>query len=277
MKKLLDIAASVAVWVAIAAYLIWAGRTAAVRKRDLMAAGVEVVVKDSARMKVITPGMVRAWIAAEGLIPANSAASEIPADKIARLVRSRGFVRDAVVYTDLRGVTHVELSQRHPVVRFCTWSGYNCYITDDGWVLPAQPHEAMWLPVITGDYMPPFDRAYAGPLKKDEKNYTEKEVFLRKLINFVQFINQDDFWSACIEQINVVERSGGSQGIGVYDPKVEIVPRAGNHLVVLGSLDDFRGKLSKLLSFYREGLRYEGWDTYKIINLEFEGQVVCSQ
>ncbi len=277
MKKFLDTAASVAVWAAIAAYLAWAGRTASLRQRDIPAAGVEVAVRDSALLKVITPGMVKAWIAAEGLIPPNSAASEIPAEKIARLVRSRGFVRQAVVYTDLKGITHVELSQRRPMVRFCTWSGYNCYITDDGWVLPAQPHEAIWLPVVTGDYTPPFAKDYAGPLKSGEKNYSEKEIFLRKLINFVKFITEDDFWSACIEQINVVERSGGGQGIGVYSPKVEIVPRAGNHIVVLGSLDGFEKKLGKLMKFYRSALSYEGWDRYKTIDLEYDGQVVCTQ
>ena len=93
-----------------------------------------------------------------------------------------------------------------------------------------------------------------------------------KLINFVKFVESDGFWSAFWVQINV--RDGGSEGR--YDPQIELVPRAGDQIVCLGSLDDYRSKLDKLTSFYRNGLAYEGWEACRYINLAYRGQVVCS-
>lgn len=101
---------------------------------------------------------------------------------------------------------------------------------------------------------------------------SENYLFLANLINFVKFVESDGFWSAFWVQINV--RDGGSEGR--YDPQIELVPRAGDQIVCLGSLDDYRSKLDKLTSFYRNGLAYEGWEACRYINLAYRGQVVCS-
>jgi cell division protein FtsQ len=271
MRGFLKKAGSLAVWAALALYIAWAARECRSRVRDLPARGVAVTVRDSAVMGVITPGMVSTWIASAGLVPPNAAASEIPVARIERLVRSRGYVRDASVYTGLDGMTHVELSQRRPVVRFNTSTGYNFCVTQDGWVLPLQPHAPMLLPIVTGDYTPPFERDYVGPLPGAKKNMDENYRFLQNLINFVEFINGDGYWSAQVEQINVI----AGPGIGVYDPQIEIVPRVGNHVVMLGGLDNYRAGLEKLQRFYRHALRYEGWDRYTYINLKYKDQIVC--
>ncbi|MDR2886149.1 MAG: hypothetical protein LBU95_05145, partial [Rikenellaceae bacterium] len=196
MKDLLKNAGSIAMWVAIVLYLAWAARECSSRERDMPAAGVRVVVRDSAAVGVITPGMVGAWIAAEGLIPPNASVREVPVSTIEKLVRSRGFVREARTYVDLGGVTHIELTQRRPIMRLNTYTGYNFYITEDRWVLPLQLHAPMWLPVVTGDYTPPFERGFIGPLPAEEKNMDENYRFLYNLINFVEFITDDDYWSA---------------------------------------------------------------------------------
>jgi cell division protein FtsQ len=67
-------------------------------------------------------------------------------------------------------------------------------------------------------------------------------------------------------QINVVKNS-----------EVELVPRVGNHIVLLGGVDRYEQKLEKLNKFYTEGLGYDSWNKYKVINLKYENQVVCSK
>ena len=57
--------------------------------------------------------------------------------------------------------------------------------------------------------------------------------------------------------------------------KVGMILRS-SWIVCLGSLDDYRSKLDKLTSFYRNGLAYEGWEACRYINLAYRGQVVCS-
>ena len=102
--------------------------------------------------------------------------------------------------------------------------------------------------------------------KKLRKRY---EDFL-KLINFVSCIEEDSFWRAEIVQIVVSTMSSG-------DPEIELVPRAGDHTVLLGSLDDVDEKLERLLSFYENGLRNIGWESFRTISVKYKGQVVCTK
>lgn len=275
MKKPLVIALNVLTWTAILAYLVVSSSYAKQRKKEQLCREIRVVVLDSAERNFITPGMVRGWFVTEKVPVLKQELSSLNTLEIEEFVRRRGFVRTARVYTSIDGRLNIELTQRRPIARVSSVNGYNFYITDDDYILPLQRHFVTYVPVITGYIEPPFGREFVGPLdqaaagaeKKVEKNY----LFLAKLINFVKFVGNDDFWKAFIVQINV---EGGSTETR-YDPQVEIVPRAGNQIVTLGSIDGYREKLDKLMSFYRGAVAYEGWDLYRSIDLSYKDQIVC--
>ena len=102
--------------------------------------------------------------------------------------------------------------------------------------------------------------------KKLQKRY---EDFL-KLINFVKYIEQDSFWRAEIVQIVASTMSSG-------DLRLELIPRSGNYTVSFGTVDDVEEKLDKLLTFYENGLRNIGWESFRRISVEYKGQVVCTK
>jgi len=56
---------------------------------------------------------------------------------------------------------------------------------------------------------------------------------------------------------------------------VELIPRAGDSVILLGDIDGYREKLEKLMKFYKKGLPYEGWNKYKYIDIRFKDQVIC--
>ncbi len=114
-------------------------------------------------------------------------------------------------------------------------------------------------------------------LHEKEKKSQQSHHFLTKLINFVKSIESDDFWSAQIVQINVL--GGGESGTGSWkEPQLELVPRAGNHIVLLGRLDGREcDKLDKLKLFYLNGLWHEGWNEFCYINIKYDGQIVCTK
>ena len=91
-----------------------------------------------------------------------------------------------------------------------------------------------------------------------------------KLINFVKYIEQDSFWRAEIVQIVASTMSSG-------DLRLELIPRSGNYTVSFGTVDDVEEKLDKLLTFYENGLRNIGWDSFRRISVEYKGQVVCTK
>jgi len=274
--KYLKIAFSVVVWAAIFAYLVWAGKTCTRAVRDRRVREVVVVVRDSARARIITPDMVRLWMQTAGIDLRNASVTEVNTAGIRDLVLGHLFVDDARVYTDLDGRVTISLTQRRPVARVDLDNGYEFYITADGYILPLQSHEVIYVPVVTGSFSLPFERGFVGRLTdpgKSEKNLRDYYLFTLKLINFVNVIEASDFWRSEVVQIVV---DGSPQQAG-KEPKVEIVPRSGNLIVALGTLDDVAAKLDRLSAFYTGGLRYEGWDSYRRISVEYNGQVVATK
>ena len=58
---------------------------------------------------------------------------------------------------------------------------------------------------------------------------------------------------------------------------IELVPKVGNHIVVLGSIDNLDEKFENLLAVYKEGFANSGWDKYVKLNLKYKNQVVCTK
>ncbi len=100
--------------------------------------------------------------------------------------------------------------------------------------------------------------------KKLEKNY---EDFM-KLLTFVEWVENDDFWRSEIVQISAHTTPSGAV-------EVDLTPRSGRHLIRFGRLEHIGEKFDKLSRFYREGLSALGWDSFRSIDIRYDGQVVC--
>jgi len=93
-----------------------------------------------------------------------------------------------------------------------------------------------------------------------------KHSILKDLYQLVNYINDDKFWSAQIDQIYV---DGNDE--------IDLIPRTGNQVVHLGSTENYEGKLRNLSAFYDKVLPEVGWNKYSVINLEFKDQIVCKR
>ena len=97
-----------------------------------------------------------------------------------------------------------------------------------------------------------------------EKSYED----FCKLLTFVEFVEEDDFWRSEVVQIVVTTSASGA-------PEVALVPRSSDCIVLFGRVEEVERKFDKLLRFYRSGLDNIGWDRYRTIDVRFAGQVVC--
>lgn len=275
MKKTLIILVNVLVWTSLGVYLTVSLHYTSQRKQEQLCREIHVAILDSAERQFITPSMVKGWFATDKIQLIGKELSSVNTLELAAFIKRRGFVKTARVYTSMDGCLNIEITQRKPIIRFNMQDGYNFYITEDQYILPAQRHFVVYVPVVTGGMDFPFARDFVGPLdavdKKNEKKVAKNYSFLLKLINFVQFVDSDDFWKSFIVQIRI-DASQTDYGDG---PDVEIVPRAGNQVILLGSIDDYDQKLAKLLSFYKHAVAYEGWEGCSYINLKYKDQIVC--
>ncbi|MFR9503383.1 MAG: hypothetical protein SNH73_02880 [Rikenellaceae bacterium] len=107
-------------------------------------------------------------------------------------------------------------------------------------------------------------KVFIDKQKKLEKKYQD---FIN-LITFVNVVENDKFWSSEIVQIVATESTNS-------DLRLELIPRSGEHTIVFGLIEEVEEKLSQIKTFYKEVLPREGWQKYKVINVEYKGQIVC--
>lgn len=145
----------------------------------------------------------------------------------------------------LAGAIRIDITQRVPILRVIGTEG-NFYIDNKGNYMPTSRHFTLYLPVVTG--------------------YADKEFVQKELFPFARFLQEDKFWNAQIEQIHVRA-----------DKEIELIPRVGSHLILLGKLDNFEQKLDNLMLMYQQVFPQVGWNKYEAINLKYKNQVIATR
>ena len=176
MKRLLIILSSLLVWVFIILYFVFASNLSAKRQRGAVIERVNIVIKDSLIQRVITPSMVLAWFSIDKYQLINREIATLNTIEVKEFVERRKFVKHASAYVDMSGSLNIEIEQRIPVARFNTENGYNFYITDDNYILPLQNHEVMYVPIITGNFAPPFSSKFIGKWTDQNDEIEKKNV-----------------------------------------------------------------------------------------------------
>lgn len=89
----------------------------------------------------------------------------------------------------------------------------------------------------------------------------------------------DDIWQ--ITKRIAADTFLSAQLIQVYitpERILQLIPRVGNHVIVLGDISDIDEKINKLRIFYSDGISRSGnWNDYKTIDLQFKNQIVCTK
>ncbi len=164
-------------------------------------------------------------------------------------------VRNAEVYSDLKGRIKVEVEQRIPIARVYFKDGRSVYMDDKGELMPLSSKYTARVIVINGSV--PF--YYLNEEDTDNVNPEWMELY-----SFVNVIREDAFLLAQFEQIYINDQK-----------EFELTPRVGKHGILFGKSENVDKKFNKLKLFYKEGISKVDWNKYKKIDLRFNDQVVC--
>ena len=171
--------------------------------------------------------------------------------KMEARLRKNIWIRHAELFFNSKNVLQIKVIERVPVARLFTIQGNSFYIDSSGRKLPLSSKIAVKLPVFTGF---PFENVSSA---KDSFLLTE----VKKL---GCFILQDTFWMSQISQIDITAAR-----------KYEMIPTVGSHIIQFGSGDNIEKKFHKLMMFYKQVLVNSGFEKYKKIDIQFEGQVIA--
>ena len=242
VKKILSILAVVL----LAGYLVYASVSMTDRHEDTrVCLGVDLHITDSLHFDLIDEDMVLATLQEHSLDPVGLPLEEIDLEKVEATLLLHPLVGKVQCYKTGGDMLRINISSKVPLVRVMNSRGQDFYVDSKGEIL-SQRSLAVQLPVATGY----IDRRFAS----DE------------LLRVVRAIDRSEFWKAQVEQINVT-REG----------EIQLVPRVGDHLLILGTADDVEHKLDRLMNFYAKGLDNVGWNKYRSISVAYENQVVCKK
>jgi cell division protein FtsQ len=168
----------------------------------------------------------------------------------------------AEVYRTIDGNVHVYADQREPVMRLMPDNGGDYFVDEDGVIVRKRNLYTPRLHIVGGNIT--ISSAMLNGVSVLDTSI--KNTILKDIYELVNYINDDDFWSAQIDQIYVDANN-----------EIDLIPRVGNQTVHLGSIENFKGKLRNLVAFYDKVLPEVGWNRYSVINLEFKDQIVCKK
>jgi cell division protein FtsQ len=168
-------------------------------------------------------------------------------------LQANPFIESAKVFIDMDGIIQVEISQRHPVLRVMNRFDQDFYVDQHGLKIPLSDNFTAQVLAANGN----IDELYANRIDTLHTKMA-KDVF-----RTAEFIRKDTLWNAQIAQIYVNQSH-----------EIELVPRVGNHKILLGNADSLAAKFHNLQIFYKQALPQVGWDKYKIINIKYANQVI---
>lgn len=171
-------------------------------------------------------------------------------------------LQEAEVYMAIDGTVHVYVDQREPVMRIMPDNGGDYFLDEEGVVVRRRNLYTPRLHIVGGNVN--ISSAMLNGVSVLDTSI--KNSILKDIYNLVIYINDDNFWSAQIDQIYVDSSD-----------EIDLIPRVGNQLIHLGTTENFEGKLRNLEAFYDKVLPEVGWNKYSLINLEFKDQIVCKK
>ncbi len=185
---------------------------------------------------------------------------EIPLDEIEKRINVLRELRMAEVYLAIDGTLYVYVDQRNPVMRVIPDEGGDYFMDEEGYLFRKRNLYNPRLHIVGGNI-------HITQTMLDSMSVLDTSIrntILKDVYHFVDYLNDDRFWSAQIDQIYVDSRD-----------QIDLIPRVGNQKIHLGTFENYEGKLRNLAAFYDKVLPVVGWNKYSSINLEFRDQIVC--
>jgi cell division protein FtsQ len=235
-------------------------------QNELAVKSVVVDIQDRDEHDFVDKAEVLSRINAKGKIIGKPVGS-LNFTLLEKRILSNPWVKTAEVYSAIDGTLYAELEQRHPVVRIINVYDEQFYIDSEGVFMPVSDRHTPPVLVANGQIFNRFSEGKIGyRFTLGDSAGTPLPRMVGQIFTTARAIEADTFWSENTEQLYVNEFQ-----------EMEMIPRVGNHRILIGDTSNLADKLDRLRVFYLKGLDKTGWDKYELINLKYKGQVVCTK
>ncbi len=158
-------------------------------------------------------------------------------------LNSNPMIKQAQVFMSVDGSITANIEQKKPIARVSTNASY--YIDEQGSYMPLSTNYTARVPLITGAI---------------EKNN------LSNVFTVAQKVKVDEFLKKHVVEIHQNE-----------DQSIDLRLRDTDFKVHLGNLNLLDKKINNLKAFYLKATKDKALDSYSVVNLKFDKQVICTK
>ncbi|MGC1631219.1 MAG: cell division protein FtsQ/DivIB [Gelidibacter sp.] len=173
----------------------------------------------------------------------NTAKEMIDLNDLESALNANVMIKRAQVYIAVDGTLVAEIEQKKPIARVSTNASY--YIDDVGSHMPLSTNYTSRVPLVTGFVV------------KNE---------LYNVFNVAKKVQSDAFLKTHVTEIH--QNENGS---------IDLKFRLNDFRIQLGSLDKLDKKINNLKAFYQKAMKDSTLNTYSVVNLRFDKQVICTK
>ena len=224
--------------------------------------GISIDIKDSSDYHFVTKRQLLNLVYGSTGRIIGKPVKDVSVSEVESKINGLRELKEAEVYITIDGTMHVYANQRDPVMRVMPDGGGDFFIDNDGVVVRKRNLYTPRLHIVGGNVN--ISSAMLNGVSVLDTSI--KNSILKDIYYLVEYINDDSFWSAQIDQIYVDNND-----------QIDLIPRVGNQVIHLGTNENIEGKLRNLAAFYDKVLPEVGWNKYSVINLEFKDQIVCKK
>jgi len=167
----------------------------------------------------------------------------IDLNQLESALNSNPMIKKAEVFMSVNGELSAEIEQKRPIARVSTNASY--YIDDEGSFMPLSPNYSARVPLVIGN------------IKKNDLN---------TVFEFAKKVDEDEFLKKHVIEIRQNE-----------DKTIDFKIRKSNFTVRLGTLEMLEKKINNFKAFYQKALKDKILNNYKVVNLKFDKQVICTK
>jgi cell division protein FtsQ len=249
-----------AAWTLLFSYLVIILGFVTEKRENRLINTIEVQIVDSNLNRFINRNDVLKLIQPEQKNILGIPDRDVNTDVLEKLIYTHPIVKEARVYKTASGILHIEITQRRPLLRVINAWNEDYYIDTEGRIMPWSGKFTAFVPVANGDIRYRLIRGKEYDVRDSSMGV------LNDLYKLGIFLRENKFWGAQVEQIFINNQ---------HD--IELIPRVGAHLIILGNMDNAEEKFRNLEAIYKTGFGEEGWNGYQTINLKYKNQVICTK
>lgn len=219
--------------------------------KNISCSTIQIEFRENEPIKISSDEVIRLVKAADDKIIGREL-RQINANLIEEEIEKHQAILNAEVYkvvakdsSSYKGILGIRIRHREPVLRVMSSEG-SYYLDKTGEKVPLSASYSTRVLVASGTFSDEFAR--------------------KELLPFALSLENEQFWKDQLEQIHVEE-----------DGNILLIPLVDNHVIELGSLDNFQVKLRNMRAFYDQVMMAGNWSKFDQVSVKYNNQIIAKK